>query len=518
MKLFGYEFKREDEDNKLESFVAKTAEDGAINVEAGGVFGTYVDLEGSAKNDSELITKYREMALHPEVDIAIDDIVNEAIVPDFDEDTVELILDKVEMSDNVKKAILDEFSAILKLLDFNNLGYEIFRRWYVDGRLYYHAIIDNDNPSEGIKEMRYIDPRKIRKVREQARKRIKSNPQLTVNVPVKEYFIYSDVGFSRDANTTLVTNSTAGVKIASDSVIYVTSGLLNKTNDMVLSNLHKAIKPLNQLRTLEDATIIYKLSRSPDRRVFYLDVGNLPKMKAEQYVKDMMTKFKNKVVYDSENGSIRDDRKFMTMLEDFWLPRRDGSRGTEVTTLGGSTNFSDMSDVEYFQRNLYKALNVPISRLQSDTAFNIGRSTEISRDEVKFAKFIKRLRSKFSQLFINTLEKQIVLRGIMTLDDWLKIKNDVYVKFNEDNMFEELKETEILASRVNMLKEISEFVGVYYSSDYVKKKILRQSDEEIDEERKKIEDELKDPILHPPPQEEDGEPDDETGQEPNETK
>lgn len=499
-KLFGFEFRRaqdKDEDD-IVSFAPAVEEDGAVVVSAGGSYGTYVDLDGTIRSEVDLVTKYREISLHPEVENAIDDIVNEAIVHDFNDETVEIILDQLNLNDTVNKAIIEEFDNVKSLLEFQNLGHEVFRRWYIDGRLYYHAIIDEKKPQDGIKELRYIDPRKIRKVREQSKKRLKNAPTVVVNKTVGEYFIYNERGFNRTGNNIAQSGSTSGIKIAADSIVYTTSGLLSPGNDMVISYLHKAIKPLNQLRALEDATIIYKLSRAPDRRVFYIDVGTLPKMKAEQYVRDMMTKFKNKVVYDASTGSVRDDRKFMTMLEDFWLPRREGGRGTEISTLNGSTNFSDMSDVEYFQRNLYKSLNVPVSRLQSDTPFNMGRSSEISRDEIKFSKFIKRLRNKFAQLFIKVLEKQLILKKIVSYEEFQEWKNFIKFKFNEDNMFEEIKEIEILSSRLNLLKDIQDSIGKYYSNQWVQKNVLRFSDQMIEDMQKQIQEEQSNAIYNPP--------------------
>lgn len=501
-QLLGFEFNRPKlPDNEVPtSFASPQGDDGAVVVTAGGTYGTYVDLDGSVRTEAELVTKYREMSMHPEVELAIDDIVNESIVLDFDDDIIEVVLDDLKQSDTVNKAIQDEFSNILELLDFNNLAYDIYKRWYVDGRLYYHAIVNEKAPADGIQELRYIDPRKIRKIREQKKKRVKGASQdLTVNETIGEYYLYNDKGFAAKQTTNQQTASgVTGIKIAKDSIVYVTSGLLSQNNDLVLSHLHKAIKPLNQLKSMEDATIIYKLARAPDRRVFYIDIGNLPKLKAEQYVRDMMTKFKNKVVYDATTGEVRDDRKFMTMLEDFWLPRREGGRGTEVTTLNGSTSFDDMTSVEYFQRNMYKSLNIPVSRLQADAPFNMGRNTEISRDEVKFSKFVKRLRAKFSQLFTKILERQLVLKGIVTIEDWDEWRNLIKFRFNEDNMFEEFKETEILSSRINMLKDIQPFIGVVRSWDWAMREIMKMTEEDIAAEKKQIAKEKTDPILYPP--------------------
>lgn len=508
MELFGFEIRRRQEleqqnNPNIQTFAPEVADDGALVVAAGGAYGTYVDLQGTARSEAELITKYRDVAQHPEVDSAVDDIVNEAIVYSEEEKIVQIVLDDVKgISDNTKKAITQEFETVLEMLSFNQQAYEIFRRWYIDGRLYYHIVIDNANLKDGIKEIRYLDPRKIRKVKEVKQKRDK-NTQATLTKKAGEYFIYNEKGFNNTGSIIgaagqAVASTSSGLRIAKDSICHVTSGLMDINNSVVLSYLHKAIKPLNQLRTLEDATVIYRVSRAPERRIFYIDVGNLPKMKAEQYLRDMMIRHKNKIVYDQSNGEIRDDRKFMTMLEDYWFPRREGGKGTEVQTLPAGQNLGELSDVEYFLKKLYKSLNVPITRMDADTPFNMGRSTEISRDEVKFNKFINRLRNRFSQLFVKILERQLILKGITTSEDWKQIAQLIRFDYSEDNYFTELKEAEVITGRMNLLMQVDPFVGKYFSNEYVRRKILRQSDEDIKEIDKQMEQDAGDPRLNPP--------------------
>jgi len=479
ISLFGFEFKRKSQDqDPLPSFAPKESDDGAVVIAAGGSYGTYVDLDGTVRTEAELVTKYREMSLHPECDSAVDEIVNESISID-EEQIVKINLDKIELSDPVKKAITEEFNNCLNILDFQNHAYEIYRRWYVDGRLYYHVVVDPKDTKAGIKEVRYIDPRKIRKVREIAKKRVTSeNPgDASIAKIINEYFIFNDKGFSY--GNKVVGPSTTGLKIAKDSILHIVSGLTDNQGTMVLSYLHKAIKALNQLRTLEDALVIYRLSRAPERRIWYIDVGNLPKMKAEQYVRDIMVKHKNRLIYDGATGEVRDDRKFMTMLEDYWLPRREGGRGTEVTTLPGGQTLGQMDDVLYFQKKFLNCLNVPISRLNSDALFSIGRATEITRDELKFARFVIRLRTKFSMLFIKMLEKQLVLKNIMTIEDFNKIFQNIRFDYAKDNYFTELKNMEILDGRINQARNAQDMIGKYYSHEFVRKNILHQSDEDI---------------------------------------
>ena len=490
MELFGFEIKRSKED--VTSFAPKVSDDGASIVSEGGAYGTFVDMDGSIRTEAELVNKYREMSIYPEVDYAIDDIVNEAITQQPEDKIVELILDDLEQPESVKNALIEEFGNVLKLLEFNTLSYEVFRRWYIDGRLYYHAIVDEKTPQEGIVELRYIDPRKIRKIREIKRKKAINN--VTLSKDGQEYYIYNDKGFAKTAgNASIPTNTVGGIKIAKDSIIHCTSGLTSINGDLVQSYLHKAIRPLNQLRAMEDSLVIYRISRAPERRIFYIDVGNLPKIKAEQYMRDIMTKFKNKVVYDSATGEIRDDRKHMTMLEDFWLPRREGGRGTEISALPGGQNLGQMDDVEYFQQKLYKALSVPTSRLDSQTQFSFGRTGEITRDEVKFNKFILRLRNKFSILFLKILERQLILKGIITVEDWDQFVEVIRFKFAQDNYYAELKEREIMRDRMATLRDVTDYAGVYFSHEWIRRHVLNQSDEEIKEINDQIDQEMKDP-------------------------
>jgi hypothetical protein len=482
MKLFGFEIRRPKEDQeeqKIESFAPKENDDGAIVVAEGGVYGTYVDLDGSVKTEAELVSKYREMSLQSEIDMAIDDIINEVIVTEEDKEPISLYLDDIEdLDDNVKSIIHEEFKEIIRLFEFDTKSYQIFRRWYIDGRLYYHVIIDPTSPLRGILELRYIDPRKIRKVREVTKgKDLKSQSAAAIQKISAEYFMYSDQGFEKSKN---YSGMTTGLKIAKDSIIHSTSGLTDPTGKLVYGYLQKAIKPLNQLRALEDATVIYRISRAPERRIFYIDVGNLPKLKAEQYLKEMMTRYKNKLVYDSTSGEIRDDRKFMTMLEDFWLPRREGGKGTEISTLPGGQNLGQMDDVLYFQKRLYKSLNVPFSRLESEnSAFSIGRVNEITRDELKFQKFIDRLRQNFGTLFLKAMEKQLVLKGIMSPDQWISIEHKIKFRFPRDNYFAELKDMEVLSEKIARVTEMQMLIGKYYSHEWVRKHILKQTDDEI---------------------------------------
>ena len=487
LKLFGFRIGKEEEQKPtVVSFAPPENDDGAVTIAEGGVFGTTIDLEGTTKTEAALITKYREMVLQPECERAVDDIVNEAIVGDEQEAPVNIVLDDVEVSASIKDTITEEFNELVKLLKFNTKAYNIFRDWYVDGRIYYHIMIDTKNPRAGIKELRYIDPRKIKKVKAEKRDTRVQASQVSSEVLAKkydEYYLYQPKGIGSQAQ---------GVKIAKDSISYCTSGLLDNNNLMVLSHMHKALKPLNQLRTLEDATVIYRLARAPERRIFYIDVGNLPKGKAEQYLRDMMAKHKNRLVYDAATGDIKDDRKFLTMLEDYWLPRREGGRSTEITTLPGGQNLGELDDVMYFRRKLYEALNVPITRLESDGQFNLGRATEITRDELKFSKFVSRLRTKFSELFYDLMEKQLLLKGIMTKQEWNELKSDIFFDFVEDNHFAELKDAEILENRLRLLSEVDQFTGKFYSTAWIQKNVLRQSEEEIEEIQKEIDAEAED--------------------------
>ena len=480
MQLFGFEITRtsaeEAEKQNLQAIVPANQDEVVQEIAPGGIYGTYLDLEASAKTEADLVTRYREMAMQPECDAAVEDIINDAIIMENNVYPVEVILDESKLPTRVKKIVREEFDRLLEILDFGNKGYEIFRRWYVDGRIYYQIVIDKNDPREGIKELRYIDPRKIKKMREQ-KKKTDPSTKLDLYPDAREFYIYNPKG---------ITNQQQGIKIAPDSICYVPSGLVDSINKMVLGYLHKAIKPLNQLRMLEDAVVIYRLSRAPERRIFYIDVGNLPKMKAEQYLRDMMVKHKNKLVYDASTGEVRDDRRHMTMLEDFWLPRREGGRGTEITTLPGGQNLGEMEDVMYFQKKLLKSLNVPVSRMEAEVNFNIGRSTEISRDEIKFQKFINRIRNKFAVLFDNLLEIHLVLRGVMSRGDWEQVKNNISYNFANDNHFEELKGAEIMTERLRLLNDVDAVVGKYFSMNWVRKNVLQMSEDEIQNMQKEI--------------------------------
>tara|TARA_R110000772_G_scaffold171813_1_gene283740 strand:- start:2259 stop:3905 length:1647 start_codon:yes stop_codon:yes gene_type:complete len=469
--------KQANTDNR--SFTNPPTDDGAVNISAtGGSYGQYVDLEGTAKNEAELVTRYRKMAQGPEVEVAVDDIVNEAIVNDPVEYVVDINLDKTNLSEPIKKKVHAEFERVYQLLNMAEGSYDIFKRWYVDGRLYYHAIVDPAAEAKGIEELRYVDPRKIRKVREVKQEKVGG---AIVQKTVREFFVYKQRGFSKSASAVPdpLPVGNVGTRIAKDSIVHITSGLTDENNKMVLGYLHKAIKPLNQLQILEDASVIYRISRAPERRIFYIDVGNLPKMKAEQYLSDMMTKHKNRLVYDASDGSVRDDRKFMTMLEDFWLPRREGGRGTEISTLPGGQNLGEMEDVEYFQKKLYSSLHVPASRLQPEGGFQLGRASEISRDELKFSKFIRRLRLRFSQLFDRCMEKQVVLKNIMSIEEWRGLRNKIKYDFVEDNHFTELKNSEVTRERLNTLDQITPHVGTYFSLEWVQRNVLLLNDEQI---------------------------------------
>jgi hypothetical protein len=465
-------------------------DDGAVTITQNAYYGTYVDLEGAVRNELELITRYREMANHPELEMAIDDIVNEAITHDVSGRTVDIVLDKLKQPESIKKKILEEFNNILKLLNFNNLADDLFKRWYIDGRIYYHVVVDESLPKQGIQELRYIDPRKIRKVREIKKDRDpKTGTQIIKSIA--EYYVYNDKGTSTQQYSAQVSS---GVRISPESILNVTSGLMDAKNAFVISFLHKAIKPLNQLRMIEDAIVIYRVSRAPERRVFYIDVGNLPKGKAEQYLRDVMIKYRNKVVYDAQTGEIRDDRKHMSMLEDFWLPRREGGKGTEITTLPAGQNLGEMEDVKYFRQKLLQSLNVPISRLepQQGGMIGVGRTTEVTRDEVKFTKFIIRLRNKFSQIFDYALRTQLVLKGICSSDEWDDFRESIYYDYKKDNNFTEMRDAELLRERVNLLQTVDPYIGRYYSAAWVRKNILQMSDEVVDEMDKQIAQEEKD--------------------------
>ena len=456
----------------LKSFVPPDMDDGATIVEGGGFYGSYIDFDGSIKSDIDLINKYRDMSLHPEVEIAVDDIVNDAIVYDEKRSPVEIILDDVDYSESIKSKIQTEFNEVLRLLKFKEKGYDIFRRWYFDSRIYYHIMIDDSSSKKGIQELRTIDPTRIRKVKKVEKKpKGQGISRFDVVDNVEEFYIYNEI----DRNAI----ATEGIKVAPDSICYVHSGMFDATRKRVFGFLQKAIKPLNQLRMIEDAVVIYRISRAPERRIFYIDVGNLPKNKAEQYLRDIMNRYRNKLVYDASTGEIRDDKRHMSMLEDYWLPRREGGRGTEISTLDGGQNLGEMEDVEYFKKKLYGSLNVPSSRLEAENGFNMGRSAEITRDELKFFKFIDRLRNRFSDLFNQLLRTQLVLKGIITEEDWVNIKENVTYRWLKDSYFSELKEGEILKERLDMLSQVNEYIGKYYSIEWVRKNILRQSEEDV---------------------------------------
>jgi hypothetical protein len=479
VKLFGFEIKRaETEDSKKKpSIVPARDDDGAGYVTASGShYGQYINMDGDdSKDNYQLIMKYRGVAMHPEVDMAIEDIVNESIVGSETDQSVTINLDSVEVADNVKKTITEEFDNIYGMLNFNELGHDIFRRWYIDGRIYHHLVVNETQLKAGILEIRPIDSAKMRKVKQIKKKK---DPVTGANLieNVDEYYIYQEKPGQ--------TNS--GIKLTTDSVQYTTSGLLDENRKKILSYLHKALKPLNQLRMMEDSLVIYRLARAPERRIFYIDVGNLPKGKSEEYMKQIMARYRNKLVYDAQTGEIRDDRKHMSMLEDFWLPRREGGRGTEISTLPGGENLGQIDDIVYFQKRLYKSLNVPVSRLEQETQFSLGRSTEISRDELKFQKFIDRLRKRFSHIFLDILQKQLILKGIITEEDWNQWKNDINVDFIRDNHFTELKDAELLREKVQTLDQISNYVGEYFSKEWVYKNVLMMDDDAIEEIAKQI--------------------------------
>ena len=495
-QLFGYSLERAKKGQATgPSFVRKESDDAATPIAGGGFFGTSIDLDGSYKDENDLIRRYREMSIHPECDRAIDDVVNEAIAGEIDDTPVDVELSNLKVSSGIKKKIREEFFNVLRLLDFDKKAYDIFRRWYIDGKLYYHKVIDVQNPRRGITELRYVDPRKIRKVIEMENKKDRQfvDPKTMESQLAPrsaEYYIYNPKG--------LRGLETSGVKIAPDAIAFAHSGLKDMNKNVIMSHLHKAIKALNQLRMIEDSLVIYRLSRAPERRIFYIDVGNLPKQKAESYLREVMSRYRNKLVYNADTGEIRDDRKFMSMLEDFWLPRREGGRGTEITTLPGGQNLGELEDVKYFQKKLYRALNVPESRLESESTFNLGRAAEITRDEVKFQKFVTRLRKKFSELFHDLLKTQLILKGIITIEDWDDMSEHIQYDFIADNYFSELKEKEMLTERLGLLQQMDPFAGKYFSLDYLRRQVLKHSDAEIKEIDKQIEQEIADGKLADP--------------------
>ena len=476
-EFFGFEIKRKEKE--LGAVTPPATDDGTYDISGGGFYSTILDTDGRSRTEDDLIRRYRDIAIQPECDSAIEDIVSEAIASDEKDMCISIALDNLQVSATIKKRIKEEFERILQLLDFNNKAHDIFRRWYVDGRIFYHKVIDSQNPRKGIQQLRYIDPRKIKKVREVQTGR---KGQVDVVKKFKEFYIYNQHGHQ-------VNNTSTGVKLTFDSIAYCPSGLIDMHKGTVLSYLNKAIKPVNQLRMIEDSVVIYRISRAPERRIFYIDVGNLPKIKAEQYLKDVMNRYRNKLVYDASTGEIRDDRNHMSMLEDFWLPRREGGRGTEITTLPGGANLGEIDDITYFQRKLYRSLNVPISRLEAEQNFSLGRSTEITRDELKFTKFVARLRKKFSVIFTDMLRTQLVLKGVIADEEWKDMKEHIQYDFLQDNNFTELKNAELMRERLEMLGQVESYVGQYFSKSWVKKNVLKFTDEEIQEMDNEMEDE-----------------------------
>jgi hypothetical protein len=478
LTLFGYTIQKKQAEAPKQSFVPPTDDDGATTVNVSGFYNTYIDIDVIAKSENDLISRYRDASNYPDCDSAIEDIVNEAVAAQDDEAVVKLDLEKVELSKSVKNLIEEEFETILNLLDFNSKAHDIFKRWYIDGRIYYHKIVNTSNPKQGIQELRYIDPRKIKKVRKVEKKKDQATGVEFIT-GVEEFFIYNEKGLIATVPNTA--NASQGLRIAPDSITYCTSGLLDLDRNMVLSHLNKAIKTVNQLRMVEDSLVIYRMTRAPERRIFYIDVGNLPKAKAEQYVKSIMNQYRNKVTYDASTGEIRDEKKTMSMLEDFWMPRREGGKGTEITTLDGGQNLGEINDINYFQNKLYQSLNVPLSRMKPETGMNFGRQAEITRDELKFAKFISRVRKKFTELFDDLLKTQLVLKGIMKADEWDKIKEDIYYEFTQDAYIAEAKESEIMRNRLDLLNSINNYVGTYFSREYVYDKILHMTEEEVED-------------------------------------
>jgi len=505
-KLFGFSIEEtQKKSTSIISPVPKNNEDGVDNFISSGFYGQYVDIEGAYRSEYDLIKRYREMALHPEVDGAIEDVVNEAIVSDLYDSPVEVELSNLNATEGIKKKIREEFRYIKELMDFDKKSHEIFRNWYVDGRVFYLKVIDTKAPQEGLQDLRYIDPLKMKYIRQEKKKPGDGNPAIQVrknddsvpNPEFDEFYLYTP----KVVHPTSMIGQMGGknaIKISKDSVCMCTSGLVDRNKNRVLSYLHKAIKGLNQLRMIEDSLVIYRISRAPERRIFYIDVGNLPKVKAEQYLKEVMSRYRNKLVYDANTGEVRDDRKFMSMMEDFWLPRREGGRGTEITTLPGGQNLGELSDIEYFQKKLYRALGVPESRIASDGGFNLGRSSEILRDELKFAKFVGRLRKRFANMFNDMLKTQLILKNIVTPEDWKRMEDHIQYDFIYDNQFAELKESELMEGRLGMLATIEPYIGKYYSTEYVRKRVLRQTDMEIEEIDIQIEDEIQKGIIPDP--------------------
>jgi len=480
LNLFGFTIERQKKpDFTTQSIVSPVSEDGAITASSAGYYGTFVDIDASTRSEADLISRYREIAGYPDCDNAIEEIISEAISAVDNEDPVKINLDNTGLSESLKKTITFEFDKIKKLLDFNDKAHDIFRRWYVDGKIYYQKLIDKQNTTNGIQELRYIDPRKIKKVRQIKKKKDVSGVDLVEKI--EEYFVYNEKGLSYSPGIPPTSDQQAGIKIAVDTIAYCPSGIMDLQRSLVIGYLHKAIKPVNQLKMMTDSLVIYRIARAPERRIFYIDVGNLPKLKAEQYMRDIMARYRNKVVYDSATGDVKDDRKFMTMLEDFWLPRREGGRGTEITTLPGGSNLGEIADIEYFQNKVYQSLNIPVSRFQQSSGFNFGRQAEITHEEIKFIKFINRLRKKFNHLFTDLLRTQLLLKNIVTDSDFDDLKENISFSYAQDQYFQEMKEAENMRNRIDLLTQMQPFVGRFYSDNYIKKNILRLNDEEIEE-------------------------------------
>ena len=495
-ELFGFNITRvKPQTDPKQQFSQPAAEDGTQVVAAGGFFGSYLDMEGTAKTEQDLIRRYREIALHPECDMAIEDIVNEAITSNENKQSVKVITDDLQYSSKIKVRIEQEFAEVLRLLQFNTRGHDLFRRWYVDGRIFFQKVIDAENTKNGITELKYLDPRKVKKIREVRKRRPEgmiSPTNINIADETVEYFVYNERGIQGAA-------SVQGIKVAVDTIAFCPSGMIDQNkNGLILSYLHKAIKPVNQLRMIEDAAVIYRIARAPERRIFKIDVGNLPKAKAESYLRDVMARYRNKLVYDASTGEIRDDRNYMSMLEDFWLPSREGGRGTSIETLPGGANLGEISDIEYFRSKLYRSLNVPSSRLEASSGFNLGRSTEITRDELKFTKFVQRLRKKFTEVFNDLLKTQLVLKGVIADEDWHMLHQRIKYDFLQDGHFAELKNAEMMKERLLLANEVRDYIGKFYSTQYVRKNILKQSDREIDEIDRQIKKEIDDGIISSP--------------------
>jgi hypothetical protein len=493
-ELFGFSISRlKKQSDPKQSFTTAPADDGTQTIAAGGYFGQYLDMEGNSKTEADLIRRYREISLHPECDLAIEDIVNEAIVANENKEAVRVNVNNLPYGKDVRRKIEDEFKEVLRLMMFNTKGHDIFRRWYVDGRIFYQKVIDRKSTTKGITELKYLDPRKIKRIREVRKKRpegVTGPNMLTVVDEFVEYYLFNEKG--------VVNSTSGGIKIAPDTIAYCPSGLIDQNKNMVLSYMQKAIKPVNQLRMIEDATVIYRIARAPERRIFKIDVGNLPKQKAEQYLRDVMARYRNKLVYDASTGEIRDDRNYMSMLEDFWLPSREGGRGTDITTLPGGQNLGEINDIEYFRSKLYRSLNVPVSRLESNSGFNMGRASEITRDELKFTKFVQRLRKKFTELFNDILRTQLILKGIINEEDWQSVRDSITYDFLQDGHFAELKHTEMMRERLALANEMRDYIGKFYSVEYVRKNILKQNEREMEDIDNQIKKEIDDGIISAP--------------------